>query len=129
MGSPSSSTTRVSTSAIASSTRTRHPQFPFGWGLSYSDFTLSNVSTTQHPDGGLDVSFDVSNTGQVAGATVPQVYVGPAPQVPSGVQQADRSLSGYDASNSTLTRHCDEPSTWPVRPSTVKRSPGVRVLG
>src|SRR5204863_6961790 len=41
-----------------------------------------------------DVAFDVTNTGDRAGAEVAQVYVGPGPNV-SGVQQAVRSLQGF----------------------------------
>ena len=49
------------------------PLFPFGHGLSYTSFAFSKVQ----PSGGksLTVSFDVSNTGKRAGATVPQIYV------------------------------------------------------
>jgi hypothetical protein len=71
------------------------PLFPFGWGLSYTTFKYSGLNVNQAGDG-LDVSFDVTNTGNATGATVPQVYVGPAPSVPAGVQQADRSLAGFD---------------------------------
>ena len=49
------------------------PLFPFGHGLSYTSFAYKNAAVT----GGakLTVSFDVTNTGQRAGADVPQVYV------------------------------------------------------
>ena len=49
------------------------PLFPFGHGLSYTSFALSGLQVT----GGktLTVSFDVKNTGNRAGADVPQVYL------------------------------------------------------
>ncbi|WP_240320878.1 beta-glucosidase [Sphingomonas crusticola] len=49
------------------------PLFPFGYGLSYSQFDYSDLAVT----GGttLSVSFNVRNTGKVAGADVPQVYL------------------------------------------------------
>ena len=49
------------------------PLFPFGYGLSYTRFAYSNLKVT----GGatLSISFDVRNTGERAGADVPQVYV------------------------------------------------------
>lgn len=49
------------------------PQFPFGFGLSYTVFAYSRPTV----DGGqaLTVSFDVTNTGQTEGADVSQVYV------------------------------------------------------
>jgi beta-glucosidase len=71
------------------------PLFPFGWGLSYTTFRYSDLAVKQAGDG-LDVSFDVTNTGGDAGATVPQIYIGPAPSVPAGVQQAHRALAGFD---------------------------------
>jgi beta-glucosidase len=51
------------------------PLYPFGYGLSYTTFEFSHAEVT--PQGGLrfKVSFDVTNTGKRAGATVAQVYV------------------------------------------------------
>ncbi|HEX7851748.1 MAG TPA: glycoside hydrolase family 3 C-terminal domain-containing protein, partial [Sphingomonas sp.] len=51
----------------------QRPLFAFGYGLSYTDFTYRNPVAT----GGrtLTVSFDVVNTGNRAGAEIPQVYV------------------------------------------------------
>ncbi|MES1972259.1 MAG: beta-glucosidase [Pseudomonadota bacterium] len=50
------------------------PQFPFGHGLSYTDFSLGGLSAA--PTGaGVSVTFTVRNTGAVAGKAVPQVYV------------------------------------------------------
>ncbi|WP_158911213.1 glycoside hydrolase family 3 C-terminal domain-containing protein [Granulicella sp. L56] len=70
-------------------------QFPFGFGLSYTSFKFSALKLRPNKDGSLTVNFDLTNTGSVAGAAVPQVYVGPGPAV-SGVQQAVRSLRGFD---------------------------------
>src|SRR5947209_16962642 len=56
------------------------PLFPFGYGLSYTSFKLSNLSVkpaasdTSGPH--YEVSFDVQNTGSREGAAVAQVYVG-----------------------------------------------------
>jgi len=49
------------------------PLFPFGHGLSYTQFAYRNPVVT----GGktLSVTFDVVNTGARAGADVPQMYV------------------------------------------------------
>ncbi len=53
-------------------------QFPFGYGLSYTTFAYSNpqVSAVTFKDvDGITVSVDVTNTGQVPGKEVVQVYV------------------------------------------------------
>lgn len=52
------------------------PLFPFGFGLSYTDFAYSDL-TTDVKNGQLSVSFSVKNTGAVAGKDVAQVYVAP----------------------------------------------------
>ncbi|MGM0386422.1 MAG: beta-glucosidase [Actinomycetota bacterium] len=55
------------------------PLFPFGFGLSYTTFELSEFSVTpEHSDGvaPLAVTVTVHNTGEVAGAEVVQVYLG-----------------------------------------------------
>jgi beta-glucosidase len=54
------------------------PQFPFGYGLSYTTFAHANLRTsspTLATGGSLDVSLDVTNTGARAGDDVVQLYV------------------------------------------------------
>jgi len=54
------------------------PLFPFGYGLSYTTFKISNLqlSAPQIPvSGKLTVSVDVENTGRRAGDEVVQLYV------------------------------------------------------
>ncbi len=55
------------------------PQFPFGYGLSYSSFAYGGLNA----EGGktLNISFNVRNTGGRRGKTTPQIYVTP----PGGV--------------------------------------------
>ena len=48
--------------------------FPFGFGLSYTDFEFSNLTITTN-DNGIDINLDVLNIGQVEGKEVVQVYV------------------------------------------------------
>ena len=70
-------------------------QFPFGFGLSYTTFKFADLKTKANDDGTEEVTFSVTNTGRVAGAVVPQIYVGPGPAV-EHVQQAVRSLRGFE---------------------------------
>jgi beta-glucosidase len=54
------------------------PLFPFGYGLSYTSFTVGapQLSTaTIRPDGQVEVKVDVANTGKRAGDEVVQIYV------------------------------------------------------
>ncbi len=54
------------------------PQYPFGYGLSYTTFGYSEIrlsSTVVHLDGDLQVSVTVSNTGSHPGTEVVQLYV------------------------------------------------------
>jgi len=57
--------------------RGERPLFPFGFGLSYTDFTYSDLKV----EGGdtLTVSFKVANTGDRTGVDVPQVYLSESP--------------------------------------------------
>jgi beta-glucosidase len=61
------------------------PLYPFGFGLSYTTFKLSNLRTsapTIAKDGKITVSVDVTNTGSRIGDEVVQLYVSwPRPQV------------------------------------------------
>ncbi|MER7179382.1 glycoside hydrolase family 3 N-terminal domain-containing protein [Streptomyces hyaluromycini] len=68
------------------------PLFPFGHGLSYTSFAYSDPRARWTRDG-LEVTFTVHNTGRRAGTDVPQVYVGPSPDL--RLDQAVRVLGGY----------------------------------
>jgi beta-glucosidase len=71
------------------------PLFPFGHGLSYTDFKYSNVRLSADaiaPDGTLTVSVDVENTGSRAGDEVAQLYVRKSN---SRVKRAMQELRGF----------------------------------
>jgi beta-glucosidase len=70
------------------------PLFPFGYGLSYTQFDYSGLKIRPDSDG-LEVSFQVENNGSVQGAEVPQVYVGPPVNPPPSVQFAVQKLVGF----------------------------------
>lgn len=70
------------------------PLFPFGYGLSYTSFEYSEleVSPENTGDGIVQVSFDVTNTGNRAGGEVAQVYVG---DTHSPVDRPASELKGF----------------------------------
>jgi beta-glucosidase len=72
------------------------PLYPFGYGLSYTNFDFSKLSAAPAGDGGVDVSFRLRNVGPRTGTEVPQVYVGPSPDAPVSVQQAIHKLVQFD---------------------------------
>jgi beta-glucosidase len=54
------------------------PLFPFGYGLSYTQFALSNLQLSARniqPDGKLTITVEVQNTGSRAGDEVVQLYL------------------------------------------------------
>jgi beta-glucosidase len=57
---------------------TVEPLFPFGYGLSYTTFKYSNLQITKpqiRPNESTTVTVDVTNTGQVRGDEVAQMYI------------------------------------------------------
>jgi beta-glucosidase len=71
------------------------PLFPFGYGLSYTQFQYADLDVDDARSGGLDVSFVVRNVGHRAGAEAPQVYLGAPGQAPPGVDFAVKQLAGF----------------------------------
>lgn len=54
------------------------PLFPFGFGLSYTSFTYSEITldrTSMKPGGAIKASVTLTNTGKVAGDEVVQLYI------------------------------------------------------
>ena len=56
-------------------TKNIEPEFPFGYGLSYTTFKLSNLLVTPTGDHMYDVTVTVENTGAVTGSDIVQLYV------------------------------------------------------
>jgi beta-glucosidase len=69
------------------------PLYPFGYGLSYTSFSYTKLRVTAERSGGVEVSFQVRNSGARVGAVVPQVYFGASPDLP--VRQAVAKLIGF----------------------------------
>jgi len=73
----------------------KHPLYPFGFGLSYTSFAFSALEapTTAKSGSTVPVSFTVTNTGGVAGATVAQLYLSD----PSAhIDRPERELKGFE---------------------------------
>lgn len=76
----------------------KHPLFPFGFGLSYTTFRFSHLEAPKTAAAGstVTVSFDVTNTGKMAGAEVAQLYVSD----PSAkADRPERELKGFEKVN------------------------------
>ncbi|CAN5409782.1 glycoside hydrolase family 3 protein [soil metagenome] len=74
------------------------PLYPFGYGLSYTNFTYSNLKVAKSVRAGANVpvSVDVQNSGAVAGDEVVQLYI---TDLAASVPVAIRSLAGVHRIN------------------------------
>jgi beta-glucosidase len=68
------------------------PAFPFGFGLSFTTFAYSDLTTNANPDGSASVRVKVSNTGKRAGDEVVEVYVAPPKE---SVPRPPKELKGF----------------------------------
>lgn len=88
------------------------PQFPFGYGLSYTTFALNNltVSPQQTPSGQVEVGVNVTNTGSRTGAEVAQVYLTDPPQAgePSIQLRGFQKVTLQPGQTRHLTFHLDQ---------------------
>ena len=93
-----------------------HVVYPFGYGLSYTTFETELVTA---PEGALskepfDVTVRVTNTGDVAGKDVVQLYV-TAPYTEGEIEKAHKVLVGF-AKTGLLERGASEELTITVDP-------------
>ncbi|RQS24861.1 MULTISPECIES: beta-glucosidase [unclassified Burkholderia] len=68
------------------------PLFPFGFGLSYTTFSYSDMTTRVDDANNVIVTFTITNTGSRTGAEVAQVYAA----LPSGTGEPPRRLVGWE---------------------------------
>ncbi|MBW3083429.1 glycoside hydrolase family 3 N-terminal domain-containing protein [Bifidobacterium phasiani] len=69
-------------------------QYPFGYGLSYTTFSQEMGDVT-YSDGTVSFDVTVTNTGDVAGKDVVEVYYNP-PYVNGGIEKASANLVAFD---------------------------------
>jgi beta-glucosidase len=110
-------------------TRRVEPQFPFGYGLSYSSYRYSDLRVVQE-SGKIKVSLQVTNTSARGGAEIVQLYVSPAPSaVPRPVHElkafARVQLSAGETR--TVTMEVDRAGLgyWDVSSHGIKVDPGL----
>jgi beta-glucosidase len=72
------------------------PLFPFGFGLSYTNFAYSEMKCRPDKDGGIDVLVTIKNIGSAPGDEVAQVYLERPLKAPAKVQFADHVLAGFE---------------------------------
>ena len=68
------------------------PLFPFGYGLSYTTFTMHDAKLADATPGAVKVNVSVTNTGSCAGAEVVQLYV---QDVKSSVARPVKELKAF----------------------------------
>ena len=71
--------------------------YPFGYGLSYTQFKYGKPQVTTDAEGNVKVSVEVKNTGKMPGKEVVQVYVS-APG--KDMEKPERELRGFDKTGS-----------------------------
>ena len=69
------------------------PKYPFGYGLSYTDFEYSGLEIRKAGKNVYEVSFDIANTGGMDAYETAQVYVG---DPEASVKRPLKELKGYE---------------------------------
>ncbi len=76
-------------------TKKIEPQYAFGYGMSYTDFKIWNISSDKNKyltTDRITINCEVTNTGKIDGAEVVQVYIGKSD---SKVKRALKELKGF----------------------------------
>ena len=72
-------------------------QYPFGYGLSYTEFE-QKMGELEEKDGQISVDVEVTNTGDVAGKDVVEVYYNP-PYTNGGIEKSSANLIEFEKTN------------------------------
>ena len=112
-------------------TKKVEPQFPFGYGLSYTTFKYGKPrlsATTLEGDGKLTLSVDITNTGKCAGKETVQLYIGqrkpseprPAKELKSfekiELQPGETKTVDFQIDRSMLAFYSADNHGWTVEP-------------
>src|SRR4029077_1288585 len=107
----------------------QEPLFPFGYGLSYTTFTIDRLSVSRPGAGRYEGAVRVTNTGKRPGAEVVQLYVG----FPESIEGPPNQLKGFakvslDPGKTSIVKLTLDPSSfahwsttedaWVVEPGT-----------
>ncbi len=68
-------------------------QYPFGHGLSYTSFEISDASVKKSDKEGFKVSATLKNTGERAGSEVVQLYIRDSE---ASVERPSKELKGFE---------------------------------
>ncbi len=71
------------------------PLFPFGFGLSYTNFAYAKLKLSANElsqNDKLTLTFEIKNTGKVSGSEIPQLYIR---DVKSSVERPVKELKGF----------------------------------
>ena len=99
------------------------PLFPFGHGLSYTSFEYSDLKLSADrftEENGLDVSFNVRNSGKRAGQEVVQIYVH---DMQSNLRRPEKELKAFHkvslnmGETKTISIHLDKEAFWYYDPA------------
>ena len=69
------------------------PLFPFGYGLSYTNYEYSNLKLNQKDDDLVEVSLSIKNTGKYAGSEVAQLFVH---DIKANIDRPEKELKGFE---------------------------------
>lgn len=112
----------------------REPLFPFGYGLSYTSYTYTDLDARESGTG-LQATFHVRNTGDRAGSEIAQLYL----SLPAAAGEPPKRLAGWQkldlapGESKTVTLTVDplyfsifnvESNTWEVVPGEYRVSAG-----